>query len=354
MSKTPCDRTLSLFSFDESDIPEIAVDSWQRPIGIRVFAADYGASGGRFCLIRDDQPENARYITVENLINLKDFEQGDYLIIEHAHLQPRNARVSLAQAMTYEQLVELSLNAIEKGVDIREFPETQTYKYRNALFGENSTKTDELDAQAIIYATLQKDPKSLKKFIPCKPKTFSPIQEWSHLQIKEMNDLLNKYRIQHNLDDPLCFVAFKQCMLTIDQISWQKTGSEISDARRWFLGDNLKAGAKTSGALSIWVAIFDWNAQKRLFNGRWIGINDTMRYLLGCKPHHHKGGVARSNIWHWNFQKALTDYDIKRDVVYQHQDPSFLKFQEAKSRYRKAMKATIRIMVEAFDKKMGV
>ena len=354
MSKTPCDRTLSLFNFDESAAPEIAVESWERPVGVRVFAADYGASGGRFCLVRDDQPEKVRFISVENLINLKDFAQGDYLIVEHAHLQPRNARVSLAQPMTYEQLLELHSNAIEKGVDIREFPETQTYKYRNALFGEDSSKTDELDAQAIISATLQKNPKSLKKFTPCKSKTFSPIQEWSHWQIKEMNELLNKYRIQHNLDDPLCFVAFKQCMLTIDQISWQKSGSEISDARRWFLGENLKAGTKTSGALSIWVAVFDWNAQKRLFNGKWIGINDTMRYLLGCKPHHYKGGVARSNIWHWNFQKALSDYGIKRDVVYQHSDPTYQKFQEAKSRYRKAMKATIRIMLEAFDKKMGV
>ena len=354
MSKTPCDRTLSLFNFDESQVPQIAVESWKRPVGIRIFAADYGASGGKFCLVRDDEPSKPRFISVDNLINLKDFSEGDFLVIEHAHLQPRNVRVSLAQPMTHQQLVELHENALQKGVDIRAFPEKLTYRYRNVLFGENSSKSDELDAQAIIYASIQKNPLTLTKFKPHLPKDFAPMQAWAHIQIKEMNDLLNKYRIQHNLEDPICFVVFKQCLMTIEQISWQKSGQDVSDARRWFLGENLKEGAKTSGVLSMWVSLFDWNGQKRLFNGKEIGTNNTMRYLLGCKPHHFRGGVARSNIWHWNFQKALSEYGIKRDVVYDHDSEIFNKFKEAKSRYRKAMKISIRILQEAFDKKMGV
>jgi hypothetical protein len=353
MAKTPCNKTPSLFNFDELEAPKLAVDSWERKEGTRIFAADYGANGGKFCLVRDDNPENIRYINATDLIKLKDFAKGDCLVIEHAHLQPRNKRVSLAQPLTYEQLVQLYTNAIANGIDIREFPETLPYKYRNALFGEDSKKSDENDAQAILYAALQRNPTSLKKFVPIQSKTFSPIQTWAHEQINEMNDLLNKYRIEHNLEDPMCLVAFKQCLLTIDQISLQKSGQAAYDARRWFLGENLKEGAKTSGALSIWVTLFNWHGQQRLFQGKWIGINDTMRYLLGCKPHHFRGGVARSNIWYWNFRKALTDFDLQGDVVHDHKNPNFIKFKLAKSRYRKAIKETIKIMIEAFDKKMG-
>jgi hypothetical protein len=352
MAKKDCSQTLSFFS-EETDQFEIAVKDWERLPGVRVFAADYGASGGKFCIVRDDRIDEPRFITKDDLMKLNGFNQGDFLILEDAHLQPRNERVSTAQVMTFEELLEFQNNADKKKVNIRCFPQTLTPKYRTRFFGEDS-KNDVNDAITVLRASLERNPTSLKKFKPTKQKEFSEIQEWAHEQIKDMNDIANKFRIEHNFEDPMCLVAFQKCKILISQIAFSKPNSvEKQDAIRWILGENIVGDQKTSIAVSLWIALFDWNGNKRIFNGKCLSLKNNLRYLCGFKPHHFKGGVVRSNLMHWGMKKIMKDIGLPSYISPDKNDPINQKFIELKRRYRKSILFTMEVMIEAFDKKMG-
>lgn len=348
-----CLETLSFFELNDEGEAENYIKNWERPPGSRIFALDYGSTGNTFTLVRDDCPAQHRLIKVEDFVNLSFASNDDFVIIEYAHMQPRNSRVSLAQPLTYEQLLELKNNADKKNIQIRLISQNLTWKFRNQLFGENS-KDDHNDAQALIYAAQHYGLNLLQKFAPVPSKSFSAIQEWAHDQVKEMNEILNLYRMKYDVTESICLLLFEKYALAIELHLRNTSGQPSTDAVRWFFGENLGMDGKTSATLSIWVSLIQWNGSPRLFKDKPIGINNTMRYLLGMRPNHFKGGVARSNIMYFCFKRICNDLRVPDVIIRDKSHESYQKLQNAKSRLRAAIKATMRAMIAVHSKKAGV
>lgn len=344
MAQKKCSETFSLFEINETNELVSAVEDWIRPEGTRIFGVDYGASGHSFALIRDDDPAEKRIISAENFIKLSFAKSGDYVIIEHAHVQPRNTRVSLSQPLTYDELVRLKNNAEELGVQIRIINQCMTYKFRNSIYGEDS-KNDHNDAHALIIAAQVYGLHNLHKLTPRPQKTFTHFQDWCHLQIKEMNDLLNLWRMQYDTTQSPCLILFEKYLIHVEQTLMRNSDPGSRLALRWFFGKNASMDGKTSVTLSLWVALFDWNGNPRFYKNKTVSIPNTMSYLLVNKPFHHKGGVARSNIWKFGFKRVCTDLGVP-DIIDRSskESQSYLQLQSAKSKYRKAMKATLKAM----------
>jgi hypothetical protein len=342
----------SLFNSDDEGQLEPLAPEWHRPEGVCFWGADYGAQGKKIAIVRSDDPDKKQHINVDKFLTLGFAEPGDYVVIENAHVAARDTRVSLAQPLTFEQLVSLRKAAKQKNIKIKLFPQSQTYKYRNTIYGVDSEKTDHNDAHAVVHGALHLGVDSLQNFEPKQSGVWTDYQQWCFSQKEEMNQLLNLYRIDHNCEDSTCLILFQKCKLAFDR-ALLELGGQGDEARRWFAKDNLKEDSKTSAPLALWVSLVAWDGSARRYRGRDIGINSVMRDLLGNKPMHFRGGVARSNIWHWGFKKICNQLDVGKDVPREPESFEYQKFQEAKRRYRRAMKIALKALREVHQRKGG-
>lgn len=336
---------------DEGQLEPIPSE-WPRPEGVCFWGADYGARGKKLAIVRYGAFDKERPIDLDKFINLDFAEPGDYVVIESAHLVARNTRVSLSQPATFEQLKTLKENAKRKNIIIKEWPQSQTYKYRNTVFGQDSEKTDHNDACAIIYGALHLGIDNLKTFKAKPSSARTDDQQWCYNQIKEMNELLNLYRIYHSYEHSNCLILFEKCKMSFENVLWDLSGQN-GDAYRWFAGDNLKDNSKTSATLSLWVSLVAWDGSARRYNQRDIGINKVMRDLLLFKPMHHRGGVARSNLMYWKFKKICNELNVPKDVKRKHDSTDYQNFQNAKRRFRKAVKIALKALRVAHQQKAG-
>lgn len=351
MAKPNCTETINLFECNEKNEISNYVSDWKRPEGSRIFGVDYGGSGHSFAVVRDDDPSQCRFIQPEKFIELNFTKEGDFIVIEYPHVQPRNKRISLAQPLTYEQLQTLEINAQIKKVEIKVVSQNMTYKFRNSIYGEDS-KTDHHDAHALIVAASIYGINKLHKFKPHPPKTFSEFQEFAHEQVKEMNDLLNLWRMQYETSQSPCLILFEKYLIHVERLLMQTPDEGSRLACRWFFGKNASMDGKTSAVLSLWVSLFAWDGTPRRFQGEIVSIANTMGYLLGNKPFHHKGGVARSNLWKFGFKRVCTDLKVPEKIDRSCNSESYQKLQSAKSKYRKAMKATLKAMRKIYQDRM--
>jgi hypothetical protein len=344
----------SLFNSDDEGQLEPLAPEWQRPEGVCFWGTDYGAQGKRIAIVRSDDPDEKRFVDKDRFLSLNFAKPGDYVVIENAHVTARNVnvRVSLAQPFTLEELTHLKSESTRKNVKIKLWPQSQTYKYRNTIYGMNSEKTDHNDAHAVVYGALHVGIDSLQNFDPKPSGDWTDYQQWCHDQVKDMNQLLNLYRIDHNCEDSTCLILFQNCKYEFEK-ALLDLGEQGYDARRWFAKDNLKEDSKTSAPLALWVSLVAWDGSARRYKGRDIGINRVMRDLLGNKPMHFRGGVARSNIWHWGFKNICNQLDVGKDVPRDLESPEYRKFQRAKRQYRRAMKIALKALREVHQWKGG-
>lgn len=323
-----------------------------------IFGTDYGS--GLFHVTSSVNKNLHEKYSHAAFLNLNFCKKGDVIVIENGHLQPRNEKrkASRAQPYTFNELKILKENAQKKGVEIRLFPQSQTLRYR-ATFFPQQLKTDKLDAQTLGLAASQIGVDFLQKFNPRPPGEWTDFEQWMFDQINDMNEILNQYRecpLTANNFCP-CINLFEKKYLKIiacfeQQYRDGKFSSNVyNDARLWLLNDKRKIGESSSSVLiALWCSLVDWNGDPRLFQEKLLSLNKTWSYLLQNKPNHFRGGVARSNIWHWGFKagvlgsefhkKNLKDGFLCRDLS----NEQFRKFTELKKRYRYACKAVLLAM----------
>ena len=125
-------------------------------------------------------------------INIPEIKRGDYLVIEDAHLRESHKN-TLAQAYSYDQLVEFKQNANRKGITILCFPQKSTPKARKLTGVLNGCKSDEVDTRAIA-GFLNKDTKAfdcLKEFTPTRLTDYQEKNEYIFQYIQQVNEDIN-------------------------------------------------------------------------------------------------------------------------------------------------------------------
>ena len=129
-----------------------------------------------------------------DLIDMKipGIKEGDYLIVEDAHLRESHKN-TLAQAYSYNQLVEFKQNANRKGITILCFPQKSTPKARKLTGVLNGCKSDEVDTRAIAgFVTKDSNAfNSLKEFVPVTLKEYQEQNQHIFEYIQQANEDIN-------------------------------------------------------------------------------------------------------------------------------------------------------------------
>lgn len=327
----------------------------------QILGVDYG-SGVFHVTSTNDKTMHEKH-SHESFLNLNFCKKGDVIVIENGHLQARNQerKISRAQPYTFSELEHLKKNAKAKGVEIRLFPQSQTLRYRSTYFPGQS-KSDKIDAQTLGLAASQIGIKFLQKFNPRECNEWTSFEHWMFAQIKDMNEILNQYRECPEIANDFCpcIELFEKHYFTIhrcfeEQYNANAFSSNVyNDSKLWLLSKKRKIGESSASVLiALWCSLVDWNGNIRVFEGKQLSVNKTWSQLLQNKPNHFRGGIARSNIWHWGFkagvlgaefhQKNLENNTLPRDL----NDKKFVKFKELRIRYTHACKAVLRSMQSA-------
>ena len=250
------------------------------------------------------------------ILNIPELQSGDTLVVECAHLREAHAR-TMAQAYSFDKLIELKKNADKMGLNIKLFPQKSTPKTRKlAGLGEND-KTDEADTKAIANFLLKDRSAfySLKEFVPTRLTDFQEKNNPIFDYIQQCNEDINPAKTSG--------YGFDKKIPYKDEVSkwiehWKIRLTE-------YLGGDIELieaiGLKylKNGTLKVEVpnriytlvhSILRPDGTLRVRPD--IGLVPNWKYIkahyLGCKPFHMNQGVAASNYKHW-LRRAVSPYE---------------------------------------------
>ena len=266
-------------------------------------------------------------------LNIPKLKSGDTLVVECAHLREAHAR-TMAQAYSYDELIELKKNADRMGVVIKLFPQKSTPKARKLAGVEADAKTDEVDTKAIA-SFLLKDHNaysSLKTFIPTKMKDFQEKSQNIVDYIQEANDDINpakssgygldpkidyyedevsKWIKKYTVDGGSTVFGYTSTIVDYLEKEYPKDYEELT------LALGLSVDKKTGKlkienenriyTLTTTILRPDGSLRLRKDNGLPAYWQYDKAHLLGCKPYHMNQGVIASNYKHW-MRRAVSEY----------------------------------------------
>lgn len=336
---------MSQLSFlDSGDDPVISKETHEIE---GLWGCDYG-SGYFHCF-------NGRYYRLkpEHFASLDFAADFDTIVIENAHMQPKQR--SLAQVFTLEQLEKIADIAALRNIEIRLWFHSQTPKWRAML--EMGDKSDEIDARTIYRIAQQRGVCDMQYFRP--RDALPPRIRWAHVQIEDMNDILNAARIDYEANKcPAVAIYNRDAKCRSLQAAWKLNGTYsplCRDITNFFLGpEAFRQG------LSLWAALVQWDGTPRQYNGQQPGVKFVMNELLRQRPNHFRGGVARSNIMYWGFRNsAIKHLGIRSNGKIERRLHELTPAQHQKwlayrQRYRKAMVATLHAMKHYINGQMMV
>ena len=266
-------------------------------------------------------------------LNIPELQSGDTLVVECAHLREAHAR-TMAQAYSFDELIELKKNADRMGVVIKLFPQKSTPKARKLAGVEADAKTDEVDTKAIA-SFLLKDHNaysSLKTFIPTKMKDFQEKSQNIVDYIQEANDDINpakssgygldpkidyyedevsKWIKKYTVDGGSTVFGYTSTIVDYLEKEYPKDYEELT------LALGLSVDKKTGKlkienenriyTLTTTILRPDGSLRLRKDNGLPAYWQYVKAHLLGCKPYHMNQGVIASNYKHW-MRRAVSEY----------------------------------------------
>ena len=266
-------------------------------------------------------------------LNIPELKSGDTLVVECAHLREAHAR-TMAQAYSFDELIELKKNADRMGVVIKLFPQKSTPKARKLAGVEADAKTDEVDTKAIA-SFLLKDHNaysSLKTFIPTKMKDFQEKSQNIVDYIQEANDDINpakssgygldpkidyyedevsKWIKKYTVDGGSTVFGYTSTIVDYLEKEYPKDYEELT------LVLGLSVDKKTGKlkienenriyTLTTTILRPDGSLRLRKDNGLPAYWQYVKAHLLGCKPYHMNQGVIASNYKHW-MRRAVSEY----------------------------------------------
>ena len=263
----------------------------------------------------DDLDENGKLIFHEPVkgsylsLSYKDFlqykfEPGSLVIGENAHFGAERTKRSLAQPFDGDPLLDFYARLEENNVTLKLFAERSTPR-ANEYSGHtkvNHKTTDQADCKSIfIYL---KDHEEKRKSLKNPPSNFdqSDIRDEGYDRKDKLNIHLNKAR-RFDYKDRNDMVT-KLIHEHIDKIA-SKLSPEAREAFR--LEERCKSGKRAGQFKNIAMTqiytvastMIEQNGELKLYNnGKLDTWGFVQKNLMTNSEFHHRGGVARSNIYY--------------------------------------------------------
>ncbi len=316
--------------------------------GRNIWGCDLGQNSW---YIQKNGEEHSREIrTVEEFLELDFCFKGDLIIVENAHLQTQKDGGSLAQPYTFDQLEALAKTADQKGAQIKLVPHCLATKIRQVAF-PGAEKADELDCFAVAWHLFRCDASELQPFKPKPYDQFSNSRNYGFDIKKNMDDTLNKIRNYkrsslNNVSDIayLSRLLDSKYFFALRAAVESEGGQAAKDAMAWILSEMTDKDQNVT-LLSLWVALHNEDGTLRTFpwSEKPLGLNYVWKEPLGNRPNHFRGGVGRSNLWHWTF-RSIVNGNMRRKVAFDIDTPDRLEMIELRKRFRKACFLVMREM----------
>lgn len=291
-------------------------------------------------------------LSTEQFLRLPFCQPNDQLVFESAHGVPRtegSLNISLAQALTRSQALQLLDAAEHLNVQIRCFPQGETPKWASTLNIEKSDKTDPIILHAAVNTV---GFHSLQRYHTIVKQPVGDLELAGRIIKQELNGILNFTRGLKDLSVTPCTKLLNNNLEAIHNAV--NTANPLA-GELFFDIKTITRGPRTgthysitSAGVALWATVVDLQGQVRLHNNNPWGINSLMRHVLNFRPMHHRGGIARSNLWFHNFGKRYRRREfnsaqyIGQDKL--KRDPDSIKITEMKRLYRRAVLDALRAM----------
>jgi len=271
---------------------------------------------------KDAMIYNPHEYSLEDFVNLNihGLKDGDLMIGEDAHMRESHKK-TMAQPLSYDELVSFDKNTRSKNIETRLFPHHSTPKAR--LMAGYDTKEDAIDAISIAkFVKMDENVlKTLKYFKPIRMEDYQEDNRHIHEYLCQANDDINiakghEYGFgEYEYDDAVTDWIKKYFVPSItvegDQpsiLSYLNYDMELLN----FIGLNInKKGVfvyEKGNRIYTFIASFlrpDGELRKRLDCNEFPYWKFVKENLFGCKPHHKNQGVFASNYkWHWRISAS--------------------------------------------------
>lgn len=259
-----------------------------------IVGADFGAGRMHFHCLYSGKDGAVPLAQVASTV--ESFGSRTLLVVERAHLATPQTQRSLAQPFTADQLLDIYRRAREAGVVLKLFPHHHTRKARDwaALnrselveFGKSS---DINDARGLAHYVRYNNGVAL-----CNPPaSFAPSRQRTYGQKvrKQSNIVLNAARARGYHGEVFAAVA--------------RLASEIDAAcssPHSFLDHKV-----AFSIASLVVSEIDGDPVRFAYDGRAPGADFFLKRVMLFSSVHHRGGVARSNLFWHRFRPFLAKF----------------------------------------------
>lgn len=270
---------------------------------VEIVGADFGGGSMHCHLLRAGRDiigvplERVR----ESLLSLP---RGTLVVSERAHLATPQTDRSLAQPFTAEQLIGLYDACAAAGVTIRLFPQAHSRKAREWAavnagkdFVEGGKTSDINDARALAFYVAHCNSVALSKPPTCFSR--SPARDYGALVRSEANIVLRAVKVRG--------------------YEGQVFSELAALSRRLHARVHRKCDfvtLKVSFSIVALVAgVVDGETVRFTYKGNTPGRNFWLKKVLMCSSLHHRGGVARANMFRDRFRPFLAEFAAARGVI---------------------------------------
>ena len=259
-----------------------------------IVGADFGAGRMHFHCLYSGKDGAAPLTQVASTI--ESFGSGSLLVVERAHLATPQTHRSLAQPFTADQLLDIYRRALHAGVVLKLFPHHHTRKARDwaALncsdlveFGKSS---DINDARGLAHYVRWNNGVAL-----CNPPTsFAPSRQRTYGQKvrKQSNIVLNAARARGYHGEVFATVA---CLAKQIDAACSSPLSFV----------DYKVAFSIA---SLVVSEIDGDPVRFAYDGHSPGADFFLKRVMLFSSVHHRGGVARSNLFWHRFRPFLAKF----------------------------------------------
>lgn len=281
--------------------------SWCNP---RLHSEIIGADFGKGCmhwhkLLANETGKCSIDQAFEFILSLN---AGSLFVCERAHLATPQTQRSLAQPFTESQLLWLYSEAERCQITIKLFPHACTRKAREWVSGNgdddflgDGCKSDVNDAKAIAHYVWNCNQIALGN----PPKTFTEasIRRYAKTVRTRSNIALNAARVRGYEGQ-----VFKPVAEVANQLIFRHS-SDDRRADKHFINQVV-----AFSIASLVVTECDGLGMRYTYKGSPIGKCNWLKCVVGSSSVHHRGGVARSNIYWHRFRNYLVKFAEKEGI----------------------------------------
>lgn len=272
-------------------------------------------------------------LSYEAFVNLdiEGLDESFVLVMEEAHYRARGES-SKAQALEYEQLLQLFDNAHAKSVLLYMFPQCNTPKARGFTFGVTAKPADDIqDCIAIADMVINRTAMaSLREFVPISMEQFKDISAARSEDVYRLNADANYWRnFGYYYDDRLTNPLGQMIVGCANYLAGKLNATQ-KDLLRFSFGKKKQLVEpknwynKIAYILMTVVSMDDDGnliARTRADNGLVPNWRFVAQRWLGFSPYHFKAGTAASNVKMHMLQRH-NSFNVDRPKVDPNKDDS--------------------------------